>query len=202
VALSNASAISTSAPGSSGGDIVVNAGAGLILKDSQITARAGLNGGNITVQAPDLIYLLQSTLTGQADTTGSGFGNGGNLTIGPPDFFIVNEGALISKSSFGNGGNISISSDYFFQSSAIIDATAPFGLPGTVSVSAPEVDLSGSLIGLPGNLLDAESQLRPDCGVRLTENISSFVVLGRGGLPLEPGGFLPSSMVSLLDDWK
>jgi hypothetical protein len=29
-------------------------------------------------------------------------------------------------------------------------------------VTAPEVDLSASLVGLPGNLFDADSQLRPD----------------------------------------
>ena len=61
-----------------------------------------------------------------------------------------------------------------------------------MSVSAPEVALSGSLIGLPSGLLGLETQLRPDCGIRLSGNISSFIVLGRGGLPIEPGGFVPS----------
>lgn len=201
VVMTDNSAVSTSAPGSSGGDIFVQAGSEIRLADSQITAQAGLDGGNITLAAPTLIYLLRSTLSGEADTTGSGFGNGGNLTI-DPSFLILNNGALISKSSFGNGGNITIQSDYFFQSVSTIDASAPFGLPGTVSGSAPEVDLSGSLIGLPSNLLGAETQLRPDCGVRLTENISSFIVLGRGGLPMEPGGFVPSGAAPTFDEKK
>ena len=105
-----------------------------------------------------------------------------------------------SPVGFGNGGNITIRSDYFFQSQSIIDASAPFGLPGTVEVTAPNVDLSGSLVALPADLLDAESLLRPDCAVRLTGNISSFIVLGRGGLPLEPGGFVPSSVPTGADD--
>jgi large exoprotein involved in heme utilization and adhesion len=138
---------------------------------------------------------LNSTFTAQAA------GDGGNLTIDPV-FFILNKSGLISKSTTANGGNITILSDYFFQSASVIDASAPFGLPGTVSVSAPQVDLSGSLIGLPSNLLDAETRLRPDCGVRLTENISSFIVLGRGGLPLEPGGFVPSVVAPLFDERK
>ena len=54
------------------------------------------------------------------------------------------------------------------------------------------MDLSGSLIGLPSNVLDIENQLRPDCRVRLAGNVSSFIMLGRGGLPIEPGGFIPS----------
>jgi large exoprotein involved in heme utilization and adhesion len=140
-----------------------------------------------------LIYLLNSTFTAQA------IGDGGNLTIDPV-FFILNHGSLISKSSSANGGNITILSDYFFRSDSLIDASAPFGLPGTVQVSAPDADLSGSLIGLPGNLLDVESQLRPDCAVRSTEGISSFVVLGRGGLPLQPGGFVPSGIAPTPDE--
>ena len=119
-----------------------------------------------------------------------------------PERFILNRGDLISKSEIRNGGNISILSDFFFQSASLIDASAPFGLPGTVSVSAPQVDLSGSLIGLPSNLLGTETQLRPDCGVRLAGNISSFIVLGRGGLPIQPGGFVPSGAIPPRDEEK
>ena len=183
------STISTSAPESSGGDIEVRAGGEIQLVDSTITAQAGPGGGgSITISSPTLVYLLNGTLTAQAA------GDGGNLTVVDPVFFILNEGALISKSSTANGGNITILSDYFFQSQSVIDASAPFGLPGIVQVSAPNVDLSGSLVGLPSNLLGLETQLRPDCGVRLTGHVSSFIVLGRGGLPMEPGGFVPSGL--------
>jgi filamentous hemagglutinin family protein len=199
ILLNHNSFITTSAPNSSGGGITVDSGANLRILNSQITAAAGLNGGNISLSAPKLTYLRHSTITAQADTTGSGFGNGGNLTI-DPSFLVINNSGLISKSSFGNGGNINILTDYFFESASTIDASAPFGLPGTVRVTAPEVDLSGSLIALPENLLSAETQLRPDCGVRLGGNISSFIVLGRGGLPIEPGGFIPSSPVRGEDD--
>jgi len=160
------------------------------------TSAPNSGGGNITVSAPQQVYLLDSTFTAEAD------GDGGNLTVTGPVFFILNHGNLISHSFHGNGGNISILSDFFFQSASVIDASAPFGLPGTVSVSAPQVDLSGSLIGLPSNLLDAETQLRPDCGVRLAGNISSFIVLGRGGLPIQPGGFVPSGVIPPVDEAK
>jgi filamentous hemagglutinin family protein len=194
VRMTGNSAVSTSAPLSSGGDIRVEAGREIRLVDSGITAQAGPGGGgNISLMAPSLIYLLNATLTAQAD------GDGGNLSIDPV-FFILNRGALISKSTSANGGNITIRSDYFLQSDSLIDASAPFGLPGTVQVSAPDADLRGSLLGLPGNLLDVESQLRPDCAVRSTEGISSFVVLGRGGLPLQPGGFVPRGIASPLDE--
>jgi filamentous hemagglutinin family protein len=192
--LSGNSTVSTSALQSSGGDILVDAGNEIQLTDSQITAQAGPGGGgNITLMAPSLIYLLNSALTAQAE------GDGGNLTIDPV-FFVMNNSALISKSSSANGGNITILSDYFFQSGSTIDASAPFGLPGTVSVSAPQVDLSGSLVGLPNELFDVSTLLRPDCGVRLAGDVSSFVVLGRGGLPVQPGGFVPSWMASPVNE--
>ncbi len=188
LSLSGGGSISTSALLSSGGDIHIQAGDSIRLQDSQITSQAGPGGGgNIEVAAPSLIYLANSSLNAQA------VGDGGNLTIDPV-FFILNNGALVSKSSSANGGNITIQADFFFQTLSLIDASAPFGLPGTVSVSAPEVDLSGSLIGLPAELLGAETQLRPDCGVRLAGKASSFVVLGRGGLPPDPAGFVPSGM--------
>lgn len=197
--LEKSGAVSTSAPGSSGGNIAIDAGGVVRLFDSQISAQAGLNGGNISLSSPSLIYLKNSQITGQADTTGSGFGNGGNLTL-ESSLLIMSNGSLVSKSSFGNGGNISILSDYFFPSDSLIDASAPFGLPGTVKVTAPEVDLSGVLAVLAGNLIDASTLLRPDCGIRLEGNVSSFVVSGRGGLPLTPGGFLPSLLQGKPDD--
>jgi len=188
--LSSGGSVSTSAPHSAAGEILVTAGSEVQLTDSDITARAGPGGGgNITVVAPDLVYLLRGSLDAQA------IGDGGNLTIQTTSF-VINHGGLISKSRSANGGNISIFSQAFLQSDSVIDSSAPFGIPGTVLVTAPDVDLSASLIPLPSNLLDAESQMRPDCAVRLSGGVSSFVILGRGGLPLEPGGFVPSGAAS------
>jgi hypothetical protein len=199
VVLNGNSVISTSAPQSSGGDITVSAGDPVLfpnseirLIDSKITASAGPGGGgSITVTAPFLIYLLQGTLDAEA------VGNGGNLNI-DPSFFIADHGALISRSSTANGGNITISKDFPFVGATRIDATGV--VPGKVTVTAPEVDLSGILLGLPSTLLDVGAQLRPDCGVRLTGNVSSFIVVGQGGLPIDPGGFLPSGVIQPQDE--
>lgn len=195
VELAADSSVSTSAPLSSGGNIEVRAGKEVRLANSQFSARAGPGGGgNIDVSSPHVVYLLDSAFDAQA------VGDGGNLTISQPVFFLINDSGLISKSATQNGGNITILSDYFFASESTIDASAPFGLPGTVTVSAPNVDLSGSLIGLPGGLLDAEALLRPDCAVRFAGSHSSFLVLGRGGVPWEPGGLAPTAMAPTRDD--
>ena len=194
IVLTEQSLITTEAPNAEGGNISLTTGSEIQLTDSKISARAGpAGGGNIDLMAPSLIYLLNSEVNAEAK------GDGGNVTIDPV-FFVMNNSALISRSSSANGGNITILSDYFFQSDSLIDSSAPFGLPGTVSVSAPELDLSGSLVGLPSNLLDIEAQLRPDCRVRLAANLSSFIVLGRGGLPVAPGGFVPSGAISPPDE--
>ena len=47
------------------------------------------------------------------------------------------------------------------------------------------------MVSLPGSLLGAESQLRPDCAVKLPGGLSSFVITGRGGVPVEPNESLP-----------
>ena len=194
IQLASGGSISTSAPKSGAGDILITAGSELQLTDSAITAQAGPGGGgNINVTAPNLVYLLRGSLDARA------VGDGGNLSIQTTPF-VINQGGLISKSSSANGGNISIFSQAFLQSNTLIDSSAPFGIPGTVLVTAPDVDLSASLIPLPSSLLDAESQMRPDCAVRLSGEVSSFVLLGRGGLPVEPGGFVPSAATSSGDE--
>jgi filamentous hemagglutinin family protein len=192
--MSGGSFISTSALASSGGDVWVEAGGDVRIDGGRVTAQAGPGGGgNLSVTAPDLVYVLDGTLTAEA------VGDGGNLSV-DTGFFIVNRGSLVSRSSTANGGNITLRSDYFLRSDTVIDASAPFGVPGTVSVSAPDVDLAASLLALPDTLLGLETLLRPDCGVRLGGDISSFILLGRGGLPVEPGGFLPSGTVAYPDE--
>ena len=196
ITLRNGASISTSAPQSGAGQIEVNSAAQVLVSDSAITARAGPGGGgNITIRAPNLVYLLRGAFDTQAE------GDGGNLTV-QTESFVVNHGNLISRSSSANGGNISILSAYFLKSGTVIDASAPFGLAGTVKVTAPDLDLSASLIALPGSMLDAESQMRPDCAVRTTEGVSSLVILGRGGLSLEPGGFIPAGAADSRDERK
>jgi filamentous hemagglutinin family protein len=197
LSLSGQSSISVSSIENDAGDASVTAGADINLTDSTISAQAGLNGGNILLKAVSMIYLLNSSLTASAQN-----GNGGVITL-DPSFVILNQSPLTANVSVqGNGGTVSINSDYFFASQSPFDVSTPSGIPGTVVVTAPNVDLSGVLVALGGDFLDAESRLRPDCAVRLADDVSTFLLLGRGGVPLEPGGFLPSGMVSPVNEQK
>jgi filamentous hemagglutinin family protein len=191
------SALQVSAANNDGGDVSVTAGKDIHLKHSRITAEAAQNGGNIELTAARRINLVNSPLSANAHQ-----GNGGNITF-DPTFVLLNDSPVTAKVDVqGNGGKVTVNSDYFFASGSPFDVSTPSGIPGTVVVTAPNVDLSGSLVALPADLLDAESLLRPDCGVRLAGNISSFIVLGRGGLPPEPGGFVPSSVPTGTDERK
>ena len=56
-------------------------------------------------------------------------------------------------------------------------------------------DLSGSLVPLPQGYLNTAALSEDRCAGRLREGqVSSFVVAGRAGMPLQPGGILPSPL--------
>jgi filamentous hemagglutinin family protein len=169
------------------GNILVNLQTSLSLSDQSSIAvpAASQNGGNITLSVGSLIYLLDSSLTASAGD------NGGNIRI-DPNFLVLDHSSITADAINNNGGNIDIAANFFIRSDSPITADSQFGNPGNILVDAVELDLSGSLVSLPSSLLDAESQLRERCGVRTAGGISSFLVLGRGGTPIEPNGPLPT----------
>lgn len=195
--LESTSSISVSSDQSNGGDIQVFAGREIRLTDSQITAQAAQDGGNITLLVPadaegnklsgkSEVSLLRSQVTAESIN-----GNGGNVVI-DPQFVILDHSQILANAIIGNGGNIDIITDFLLSSASVIDASSQFGLQGSVEITAPDVDLSGSLLPLSASLLDAGSRLQERCAVRTTDGISSFIVVGLGGMPLEPEGLIPS----------
>ena len=177
------------------GNILINLQTLLLLSDHSSIAvpAASQNGGNITLSVGSLIYLLDSSLTASAGD------NGGNIRI-DPDFLVLDHSSITADAINNNGGNIDIAANYFIRSDSPITADSEFGNPGTILVDAVELDLSGSLVSLPSSLLGAESQLRERCGVRTAGGISSFLVLGRGGTPIEPNGPLPTFGLETVGD--
>jgi hypothetical protein len=77
--------------------------------------------------------------------------------------------------------------------------TATGATAGTITITAPELDLTNGLVPLSGSLLQVSSQLRDLCAQRLGQEFSSFLVLGQGGVDAEPDEAQPSaeSMESL-----
>jgi filamentous hemagglutinin family protein len=192
--------------GSQGGNVTVDPQS-VVLNNSTITSSAGSGkGGDITLEPAGSVYLLDSTLNAQ-----SASGNGGDILVAGPTgnagtgtanapLVTLDQADVIANAPKGQGGNITFVSKGFLQSEGLINASGAEN--GTVEIRSPNVDLTGIVVPLSASLLDAESQLQPYCGVKLAGAISSFFVVGRGGVPLQPSGVLPSLGLPPIDEGK
>lgn len=163
-----------------GGDISIFTVDRFEMRNSELLTEAFNTGGNIKVDTElilELILIDRSSLI--------------TRVIGVD---TVGEDAIIPKGAF-TGGNITLISDVFIKSSdSISDA---FGqTEGFVDIQSTNVVEDGNLVTLPGSLLDADSYLPERCAVKLDGNYSSLIVVGRGGVPLAPGDYIPSYQVS------
>ena len=168
--------------------------------DSSITTQSLLaDGGNITVTTTgSQLYLLDSQITTSVQ---SGAGSGGNITLGsgahPVESIILN-GSQVRADAFGGpGGNINIFANTYLTSDSVVSASSALAAPGTIDIQAKFTNLSGDIAQLPETVLQAAALLRAACAARLSAGkTSSLVVAGREGLPLEPGGVMPSPLIA------
>uniref|UniRef100_UPI00257F6EA7 hypothetical protein n=1 Tax=Desulfobacter sp. UBA2225 TaxID=1961413 RepID=UPI00257F6EA7 len=173
-----------------------------INNDSRITVHTEqANAGDITINAGCLVHLRESELN---TSVAGGKGNGGNIFIYP--VFAVLDGAskVIAQAEKGNGGNIIIgivgNGAYFKSPDSIVDASSGFGDDGLVRIDAPDTDISGSISTLPASFLDASSMLSERCVTRTAGELSTFNIVGHGGMPLCPDTLWPAFY--LLDNPK
>jgi filamentous hemagglutinin family protein len=172
------------------GNINITAADRFVMKDGTVTTQATLaDGGNITIRAGELFQLTNSSIT---TSVGTGAGNGGNISI-DPQFFIVDHSRILANAFGGKGGNITMTAGVFLASpDSIIDASSALGVNGVVAIQSPVQNLSGTLSPLPSSLLTI-APLTSQCAARAQGGtFSSFTVPGRDGVPVEPGGLLPS----------
>jgi large exoprotein involved in heme utilization and adhesion len=195
------SANSTGSVSATAGNINVVFGNTLRMENSSITTEALVaDGGNISItSAASLLHMTNSQVTTSVQ---SGLGQGGNISIGsglhPLDFILLNNSGIHANAFGGSGGNINIFADTFLSSLPIttaVTASSNLSTSGTIDIQASIVDVSGEISQLPEAPLQATELLRATCAARLAAGKSSSLVLGgRGGLPLEPGGLLPSPL--------
>jgi len=151
------------------------------------------DGGNITLRAPLLVRLENSQITTSVQ---SGVGAGGNVLI-DPQFVVINNSTISANAFGGRGGNITIIGDNFLASpSALLVASSALSTPGTIQIVSPENNVAGSIAQLPRAFVDASRLLRGACSARREGAPSSFTLAGRGGVPPEADGYLPSSIVA------
>jgi large exoprotein involved in heme utilization and adhesion len=149
-------------------------------------------GGKINLSAGQIVELVDSQIT---TTVQGGAGDAGNITI-DPRYVILNDSQVIARAVAGNGGNINIGADVFIASpTSVVDASSQKGVSGTIDIRGVVNNLSGSLVPLPQGYLNITALSEDRCAGRLREGrVSSFVVAGREGMPLQPGGLLPSPL--------
>jgi hypothetical protein len=162
--------------------------------NSTVTTEAEqADGGNIELMAGSLLVLLSSQVTA---TVRSGVGKGGNITIDPR--FVILDGSQIRADAFGGpGGNVRLVADVFLPSpDSVVSASSTLGIQGTVDIRAPVTSLSGAVAPLTQTFMNVARLLPMRCAARLGgDNVSSLVVGGREGLPLDPSAPLPSPLV-------
>jgi len=192
--MSNGAVISAKSSGpANAGSINISATDSFVMRDSKVTTEAlQADGGNITLKAGKLIHLTNSAVTSSVGNTEIKTTQGGNITI-DPDLVVLKNSQILANAFAGTGGNIKIVAGLLLMDPAsVIDASSTLGVSGTVTIESAISDLSGSLVPLPQNFLNAGALLASRCAARVAGNSSSFVVAGRDGIPTEPGGLLPS----------
>ena len=176
--MDGASVITTEALHGDAGVLTLHIGSALQMKNgSSLTASAPLGlGGNIEVTARDVIDINRSSVSAMASV------QGGNVFI-DPHFVFVDHG-LISAQSYGGGraGNLTIECDYFFSNESLVFAS------GALQISAINTNIANAVASLRGQFAPASGQLQERCAMSLGGDVSSFLVVGRGGLASDAAG--------------
>jgi len=172
------------------GNINVAAGNRITMTGGSISTRSlTSDGGNITLKAPQVVRIENSQITTSVQ---SGTGAGGNIMI-DPQFLLTNNSAITANAFGGPGGNITIIADNFLPSATtLIQASSALSTPGTIQISSPENNLASSIAQLPRAFVDASRLMRGSCSARREGAPSSFMLAGRGGVPADADGYLPS----------
>ena len=186
IELRNGGQISAVSTGSgNAGNLRITAQDELVLDRGVISTSAlQAGGGRITIQVGKLIDLQKSLI---ASSVFQDTGNAGDIRI-DPDFLVLDDSQILAQAVAGSGGDIRIVADHLVLSpDSLINAEAgEAGVDGTVATSEPAVDLASALVVLAAPLLDADSLLREPCAARQDVGTSSFIGVGRGGLPAAP----------------
>jgi filamentous hemagglutinin family protein len=178
--------------------IDISYGSGLRMDPSTIeTSSQDGNGGPITIRGAGPLLISHSNIT--TSVLGTSNGNGGDIRINVP-VIAIDTGAIQANTlaPLASGGTVTIDAQALvpsyksfllggsvvaFEPSAIglnvVQAVAPDGVSGVLSVTVPTLDLGDALLGLTG---------KPSAPVVLGRDLcrstrgSSLAVAGRGGI--------------------
>ncbi len=109
---------------------------------------------------------------------------------------VLDNSNIIAQANEGSGGNIQITAGVFLANpNSIVSASSARGIDGQVNINEQVTNISGSLSQLQENFHSATSLLLEPCAVRMSDGKrSSLIAHDRDGLPMRPGGLLPSPL--------
>ena len=148
-------------------------------------------GGSLTVTATDTLRLNHASIRARTEMA-----NGGDIKLKVGRLFDLRNSTVDTSvaSGTGSGGNITIRAGQLIRTpDSVIQASSAQSVSGTITITAPNTDVTSSLVVLPETFLDASSQLRVACAARGGRPASSFTAGGRGGLPPDPDAPLAAS---------
>ncbi|MEO5339126.1 MAG: filamentous hemagglutinin N-terminal domain-containing protein [Magnetococcus sp. MYC-9] len=152
---------------------------------SSSSAQGG--GGDITLRVRDRIRLTQANISTSVQ---GGDGNGGNIDI-DPIHLILDHSRIQANAYQGAGGRVILRAQTLIRDpGSRVTASSTLGVQGTVTIDTPDVNVVDSLSALPTRFFDASSLLGERCSARQGDSGSSFVLKGRGALPVMPGDLL------------
>lgn len=144
--------------------------------------------GNISIYADGSVSIDDaSIITASVDN-----GLGGDISIQKPHLLVVKDASkILAQTENGTGGRIEIGADLFVQSAdSLISADAGVGTSGDVLIDAPKIDFQSSLAALSTELLNVSALIKQGCAARAADDVSSFTVSHRKGMPLSPEGLI------------
>ncbi len=195
VELINGTLISAESAGpGDAGNIQILADHTFVSRDSSVNTEARqADGGNIGVTTDYMVRLKNSTIT--SSVGGGPKTVGGNISI-DPTYVILDNSKIVANAFEGRGGNIKIIAQVcLIDPLSLVAASSTRGIDGEVDIQAPITEINGTLAPLRKEFFSAVQLLREPCIARIREGkYSSFFISGRDGLPLEPGGLLPSPL--------
>ncbi len=194
--------IGTSADGSRASELLVGladpdavgTGGNLILNTERLIVRDGAlisgltvgtgDGGNVIINAPDIQLQNGGAITARADNQSTG----GNITINSNLLQVAGNSRITADAFAGRGGNITIEADSVLGDVDQITASSELGVDGSVDIDT-DFESTSPILELTSTVVDVESLIARDlCAPQTGQNaeVSSFVIIGRSGLPSSP----------------
>lgn len=195
------------------GDVVIRSDV-VLLNRGQITAETGAGrqaNANIRLEDFDLLLLRN---TGRISARAIREASGGNVDLQASNGYLIAElnqnNDIVANAESGAGGAITVNTRGIVgleeglsnppNNTNDLDASSEGGPQGTVTIIQPELDPSQGLIELPSTPVDASSLIAQTCPTgEPTDDLSEFVITGRGGLPPSPAD--PHDDDAILTDW-